>query len=181
MADLNTMNEYRKDKKIGDASKEMKELWCWYGLTLMVMVSRKEWKWSNKKTRQVKLFSECVSVSDESLAMMVLQLRGSYYMELCLKKASLEHGCLSEKRGRKKKNDETDSGLVNEITVYLQKHNEVSEIRNKDKGDEGGWYGYLRQQELEKLNRGGECSSSTAGGSKTSFNNLDLPIDVWEC
>ena len=76
------MNGLRKTKNISEVSSDMKKLWVWYGLELLVGVSRKEWPWSHKKDRSTKLLTKCVRVGDEALALEVIELRGCEYMDL---------------------------------------------------------------------------------------------------
>ena len=84
--DFESLNVARMTKRVEDVSEEMRELWVWYGLDLMVHVSRKELAWKQKGHRISKKFADCVTIGDEALALQIIALRGRSYVELKLKR-----------------------------------------------------------------------------------------------
>jgi hypothetical protein len=78
---LEMMNELRKTRHVSEAGEDMRKLWVWYGLELMVEVSRKEWAWRKLINRTTKLFTDCVVVGDEALALQVISLSSSISTE----------------------------------------------------------------------------------------------------
>jgi hypothetical protein len=112
------MNQLRLSKNIKEVSTEMKDLWVWYGLTLLVEVSRKEWKWHKRENRVTKIMSECVVIGDEALALQILMMRGGRYYKLKMRKEEGER--LSLKRGRRAfvEGDMTTEVLTERLDLY---------------------------------------------------------------
>jgi hypothetical protein len=141
------MNTARLTKNISEVSDEMKELWEWYGLELMVYTARKDWPWKSKLNRISKRFSECVSIGDEALALQIIILRGKMYVTQRNKEAL----GVEVKVGRCRKKaesgeEESYAALTSRFDVFKAMRGLVAQIRERTKGDELGWEAHLMDQ-----------------------------------
>jgi hypothetical protein len=152
----------------------MKELWVWYGLTLMVEVSRKEWAWHKRENRVTKHMSECVVVGDEALALQVVLMRGNMYFSIKVRKQEGES--MSMKRGRRAfvEGDVATEVLTERLDIYERMRGDVGRIRKASPNDEYGWERYLRDIESKQLD--GSTSESTAGKRRA-----EISFDSYEC
>ena len=92
-----------RNMSIHDVSEDVKEFWAWYGLTLLPKASRREWPWHQEDKRRTKLMNECVSASDEALALQIMELRGDTYLVPRTNKGTQNMPVKKPKKGRKKK------------------------------------------------------------------------------
>jgi hypothetical protein len=169
------MNHLRLSTNIKEVSSHMKELWVWYGLSLMVNVCRKEWLWHKSETRKTRLMGECVVIGDEALALQIVSMRGGSYFDLKLKQQCGED--IRSRRGRKTfvKGDVSTQALTERIDLYVKMRCDVSKIRKATPNDEYGWDRYLREVELEQLN--GCTSESGASGKRKA----EIVFDTYDC
>jgi hypothetical protein len=161
--DIDRMNEARLTKHISDVEDEdMKKLWLWYGLNLMVDISRKDWPWKNKQIRLIQTFSNSVTVGDEALVLQIIKLRGKVYVELRDKKAA--GGDVKLVKGRKRACETSQTALSAKFAVYKRMRDMVKRIRTKNPNDEFGWDGYLMDQ-MNLMNYSVSVDRSVEGGT----------------
>lgn len=79
---IDAMIADRAEKNVTSTEKHTQDFWLWYALTLLPKVSHRSWSWNDKLVRRSASLHRCVSVSDEALALQVLDLRGEGYLEL---------------------------------------------------------------------------------------------------
>ena len=153
-ADIRKMLRLRRTIKVEDAEEFDQRLWEWYGLDLMMAVSRSGWPWGLKSTPSEKLMHDCVSEGDEALALQVLNLRGDYYKKL------YKEG-MKQQRGRKKRHKGKEfCALQEKISIYAQMHAAVKGIRqaNKTVVTKTFRQGYTIQQlKVEQYDKLGWC------------------------
>jgi hypothetical protein len=179
---LEMMNELRKTRHVSEAGEDMRKLWVWYGLELMVGVSRKEWAWRKLINRTTKLFTDCVVVGDEALALQVISLRAEMYIkEREEKNANADVGETKKKRGRKSyvEGDDSTMVLTERMGIFLRMRNDIIKIRRAAPNDDFGWDRFLR--DVEENERTG-CTSVNRSGSKSNtkeirFNCCEIPMD----
>jgi hypothetical protein len=175
---LETMNQLRLTTDIKEVSAHMKELWVWYGLSLMVNVCRKEWLWHKCETRKTRLMGECVVVGDEALALQIIWMRGESYFSLKLKQECGED--IRSRRGRKTfvKGDISTQALTERIDLYVKMRGDVTKIRKTTPNDELGWDRYLREVELKQMEG---CTSETGADGRRKaeivFDTYDFEND----
>jgi hypothetical protein len=172
---LETMNQLRLTTDIGEVSAHMKELWVWYGLSLMVNVCRKEWIWHKGETRKTRLMGECVVVGDEALALQIICMRGASYFDFKLKRQSGED--IRSRRGRKTfvKGEISTQALTERIDLYVKMRGDVAKIRKATPNDEFGWDRYLREVEIQQLDG---CTTETGGSGKRK---AAIVFDTYDC
>ena len=160
---------------IHDVPQNVKDLWVWYGLTMLPRASRREWPWHHEKTRREQLMCDCVSASDEALALQIIELRGCDYLAIREKNSKLEKP-VDKPKGRKKKrgkkNPDGEITLCDAALVYCHYHKEICDTRRLDPKDEKGWYGYLRTCQM-----GRSAGTEGKGGSDATINRMELPVE----
>jgi hypothetical protein len=179
---LDNMNKLRTHKHISEISDMMKKMWVWYGLNLMVGVSRKDWAWSSRENRKTKLFSTCVVVGDEALALQVIVLRaGKYIKDRDTEESNTDKSIIAKKkRGRKSyvDGDESTKVLTGCMSLFLRKREDIIRIRKATPNDELGWESYL--QDIEAGDNEG-CTSNVQRGRPVSggigFSSCECPSD----
>lgn len=141
--DIKKMTTARLTERFSDVDDQMKELWKWYGLELMVQTARKDWPWKSKQNRLCRRFSDCVTVGDEALALQIISLRGKMYVK---QRDQKEQGVeVKVGRGRKKAESGEDTAykaLTARFDVYRAMRGLVSQIRVR----ELGWDAHLMAQ-----------------------------------
>lgn len=173
--DIATMNNKRQTTHIDDVSENLKALWVWYALDVMVAVSRRQWNWSKRSVQMNSLFTECVNEGDEALAIQIINLRGELFVEQGKLKRNGRKVAL--KVGRKNKHDDNfDGGLVGNIQKYVELHQEMKMIRALTPNDELGWSGYLRDVATNR-SKGNSSVVSLASSKSSGFNSMVLPED----
>ena len=157
----------RRNCNVGDVPEKMRRLWVWFGLVCLEKASHKHWQWSEKSVRGNLLMNKCVSVSDEALALQILNVRGEGYVNAKKMKDAGETKVGGGMRGR-------DKNLVHNVKLFCWYFEKVAEIRDSpgDNQDGRGWYSYLRdkQVELAKPHR-------MQGGWRGYIDSLELPCD----
>jgi hypothetical protein len=103
MKNLDTMNELRTNRHVNEVGGEIKQLWVWYGLEMMVAVARKDWTWHKRINRKTRLFSDCVVVGDEALALQIISMRGHKYIKERDEAETEERGITRRKKKRPQK------------------------------------------------------------------------------
>ena len=177
---LSTLNKLRVTQNVATAEQTIKDFWVWYGLTLLPKVSHKNWKWKDASIRETVRMYDCVSISDEALAMQVLDLRGSRYMEMRSQKKNGTPPVFGRKSGN---TDKGGTGAVNtslmsmteNVARFVEFYGVVKAIKEEQKNDALGWCSYLTMKQVEK------SGGSTSGGKRkkrdTILNMMDLPVD----
>jgi hypothetical protein len=179
---LATMNKLRSYKHISEISETMKKMWTWYGLNLMVGVSRKDWAWRSRVNRKTRLFSACVVVGDEALALQIIALRANKYIKDRDTEEAItdKSAVLKKKRGRKSyvTGDESTKVLTGCMSVFLRKREDIIRIRKSTPNDELGWERYL--QDIEAGDHEG-CTSEVQKGRPNAggigFSSCECPVD----
>ena len=181
-ADIQTLLELRgsKDCKSPDVTSDMRDLWEWYGLDLMSNCSRITWDWGVKANRDTKLFSDCVLVGDEALALQVLHLRGKYYQKLYEERKRVGRKNFKQPKGRKKAVEQDDKefeATQKELGLYRKLYEQVKEIRaannDGDDTDKFGWGKYLREKQWERKKDGSKQSPK-----KDDYQMMEIPLDI---
>lgn len=157
----------RRNCNVAEVPEKMQRLWVWFGLVCLEKASHKTWEWSHKDVRGNKLMNECVSVSDEALALQTLNVRGEGYVKA---KKMKEAGVTSVGGGMRGR----DKNLVNNVNLFCWYFEKVAEVRDApgDKDDGRGWYSYLRDKQLSLSKR-----PSMQGGYKAYLDSFELPCD----
>ena len=176
--EIKCMNTACLTKNISEVSEEIKELWEWYGLELMVYTARKDWPWKSKQNRISKRFSECVTIGDEALALQIIILRGKMYVTQRNKEAlGVE---VKVGRGRKKAESGEEASyaaLTSCFDVYKAMRGLVTQIRDRTKS-ELGWEAHL----MDHVVLGGvtvTIASAVAGGTSGLINqDEDQVVDI---
>ena len=164
------MLQQRREKKFEEVEDEMRAFWRWYGLDLMVKVSHKDWPWSKKDYRRMRYMDECVSESDEALALQVLSLRGMKYIELRDERARAEDSG-SKPPPKKKGKIAGEDTMGGTCDVFIQYHKLVEKAHA---AKDNGWCEYLMEEQKEMEQRKG---SKKKGRGGSGLNNLVLPFD----
>jgi hypothetical protein len=178
MKNLDTMNEQRTVRHINEVGDDIKRLWTWYGLEMMVAVARKDWTWYKRLNRKTRLFSDCVVVGDEALALQIISMRGDKYIKDRNEAETAEEGRTKKKRGRKTAidGDESTKVLTKGMDLFLKLRNDVLKIRSATRNDELGWEKYLREIELNEL-----PGSTSSNGSEKGSGNFDRGFNSDDC
>ena len=175
------MNAARLTTHISEVDHEMKELWVWYGLELMVDTARKDWPWKNVQNRLCKRFSENVTIGDEALALQIISLRGKMYVVQLNRIAEGQN--VKVGRGRKKAESGEDAAytaLTARFDVYKAMRGLVKQIRKRTESDEFGWEAHL----MDRMVLSGVTMATQSGanggpsGLINQFEDQDVDIDI---
>ena len=124
------------------------------------------------------MMHQCVSISDEALALQILEVKGPHFLTMRTQKAT---GVLPEqKRGRKSRGVPKEAvqpihqTLCESIDRYLEYYEKVRLIRENDKDDRLKWCHELNRQQVEN-----SYIESQQAFEKDSarINQLELPMD----
>ena len=128
---------------------------------------------------------DCVSVSDEALALQVLYLRGDEYVRTKNKKKVVTNEnekTASEvpkgKGGRKKRTlprgeqPDYETTLCETVNMYIDYHHKVRAARMADPEDDLGWNEYLKNTAIANT-----LSGASKSGKKKIIEIVDIPVD----
>lgn len=177
--DLEQMLQFRQTKHINEVSQDMKALWRWYALTLLVKVSRSTWPWRDPENRNSKLMSECVSVGDEAVVLTVLQLRAQDYFDLRKGKANANTPTTPKGRGRQKGVvPDPEKNLCDNIDKYMMFREKIESVRIAEKEDKFGWNAYICQQACSEYSLfNGTTRRDRSKKRRTVYEKASLPMD----
>ena len=176
------MLECRRTTKVEGAPQRVLEFWEWYGLNTLAKAARKDWPWWDETAHTRDWMVDCVSVSDEALALQVLHLRGDAYVLMKgkhqLEMAKPEEQRAKQKGGRKKRTvprgdkPGSQATLCETVDMYVSYHGMVKDARRADPEDDLGWYKFLRKKAVAK-----RVSAESRGGKKKIIEIVDIPVD----
>jgi hypothetical protein len=127
------------------------------------------------------LFSECVVVGDEALALQVIAMRGEMYIREQEERSKMEgYQLLKRKRGRKSyvNGDESTRALTERISTFLRMRSDVVKIRHGANRDELEWDRYLLNVEVKRLE--GDLSQHRSEKRRLKeggFKSYEIPAD----
>ena len=175
--DLEEMLNLRQSKHIENVSNQMKALWRWYALVLLVKVSRSNWAWKQPDNRKSKHICECVSIGDEALVLTVLKLRAQDYFEL--REQKLLQVAPPKGRGRQRGTQpDPEKNLWENIDLYFDFREKITAIRTSEAlDDKYGWNQYICKEARNEYNVG--CTTKRSSKKKRqSYESLALPQDA---